>query len=276
MSRETQVEEHWAQGEVYPRIVSALRAAGKSLDSLTIDDLAPIDHFHARGFTATVELGDHLPVGPGDHVLDIGCGVGGPARYFAKRFGCRVSGVDITRPFVDAAQKLTALLHMTDQVLIQHGDGQRLPFPDGMFDGAYSQHVTMNVPDRDQFFAEAWRVLRPGAFFAITEHGLGPVGKPHYPLPWTTDGTGEWLVTPEHTRELLAQAGFDDVRIDDTGPEYVASYRQMSAVAEQGPLPPLGLHVLIGTDSVLRARNSMRNIEERRTHPVRVICRKPA
>ncbi len=276
MIHETQVEEHWAQGDVYSRIVSALQAAGKSLDSLTIDDLAPVDHFHARGFPATVELGDHLPVNTGDHVLDIGCGVGGPARYFAQRFGCRVSGVDITRPFVDAANKLTVLLHMTDQVFVQHGDGQRLPFTDGTFDGAYSQHVTMNVPDRGQFFAEAWRVLRPGAFFAITEHGLGPAAHLHHPVPWSADGTGEWLVTPEQTRELLTEAGFDDIKIEDTGPKYVAFYSKMIAAAEQGALPPLGLHVLLGEDTLLRARNSMRNIEERRTHPAQVICRKPA
>ena len=275
MTHQKQIEDHWAHGDAYSRVAAAVKAAGKSLDSLTIDDLAPVDHFHARGFPATVELADQLPVNPGNHLLDIGCGVGGPARYFAQRFDCRVSGIDITRPFVEAANKLTALLHMTAQVFIQHGDGQRLPFPDAMFDGAYTQHVTMNVPDRAQFFAETWRVLKPGAFFAITEHGLGPVGNLHYPVPWTTDGTGEWLVPPERTRELLTAAGFDDIKIEDTGPKYVAFYTKVIALEEQGALPPLGLHVLLGDDTVLRARNSMRNIEERRTHPAQVICRKP-
>ncbi len=276
MVRETQVEQHWANGEVYSRIVSALQAAGTSLDSLTIDDLAPVDHFHARGFPATVDLADHLPVRSGDHVLDIGCGVGGPARYFAQRFDCTVSGVDITRPFVDAANMLSALLGMTDRVFVRHGDGQWLPFTDGVFDVAYTQHVTMNVPDRGRFFAEAWRVLRPGAFFAITEHGRGPAGHLRYPVPWSVDGAGEWLVTPEQTRELLTEAGFADIAIEDSGPEYVAFYGKMIAAVERGGFPALGLHVLLGQDALLRARNSMRNIEEGRTHPVQVICRKPA
>ena len=125
---------------------------------------------------------------------DIDCGLGGPARYFALRFQCRVSGIDITPPFVEAANKLTSLLGMDRQVTIEHGDGQRLPYPDRVFDGAYTQHVTMNVADRAQFFGETYRLLKPGAFFALTEHGLGPTGNPHYPLPWSMDASGAYLM----------------------------------------------------------------------------------
>jgi len=160
MSPATSIADHWSDRDVYGLIVSALERASKSLDSLTVEDLAPIDHFHARGFPATVDLADRLPVEPGDHLLDIGCGVGGPARYFAQRFGCKVSGIDITGPFVEAANKLTALLDMGDRVFIEQGDGGRLPYDDDCFDGAYAQHVTMNVAGRPRFFGEAWRVLK--------------------------------------------------------------------------------------------------------------------
>jgi SAM-dependent methyltransferase len=173
----TAVAEHWASGDVYGRIVTALHAAGKSLDALTIEDLAPVDHFHARGLPATIELGDSLPARAGDHLLDVGCGLGGPARYFARRFGCRVSGIDVTGPFIDAGRRLTELLGMGAVVDLRQGDGQALPYGDGTFDGGYAQHVTMNVPDRPSFFGEAWRVIRPGGFFAITEHGRGNAGR---------------------------------------------------------------------------------------------------
>ncbi len=185
MSSEHAIANHWGKGNVYALIVSALEKTSKSLDALTVNDLAPVDHFHARGFPATVELGDRLPIAAGHHILDIGCGLGGPARYFAQRFQCRVSGVDITQPFVEAAIQFTQLLAMDDRVTIAHGDGYQLPYENGVFDGAYSQHVTMNVADRGRFFAEAYRVLKPGAFFAITEHGLRPTGNPHYPTPWS-------------------------------------------------------------------------------------------
>jgi SAM-dependent methyltransferase len=269
------IADHWADRDVYGLIVSALERASKPLDSLTVEDLAPVDHFHARGFPATVELADRLPVEPGYHLLDIGCGVGGPARYLAQRFGCRVSGIDLTGPFVEAANKLTALLGMDDRVFIEQGDGERLPYEDGSFDGAYAQHVTMNVADRPRFFGEAWRVLKPGGFFALTEHGLGPIGSPHHPLPWSEDRTGEFLVTPSKTRELLAAAGFADVEIEDTGPKYLEAYRAALELADRGEPPALGLHVLIGPTAPEKMRNSARNIEEGRTHPVQVVCRKP-
>jgi SAM-dependent methyltransferase len=276
VSSAASIADHWADRDVYGLIVSALERASMSLDSLTVEDLAPVDHFHARGFPATVDLADRLPVEPGFRLLDIGCGVGGPARYFAQRFGCQVSGIDITVPFVEAANRLTALLGLDDRVFIERGDGVRLPYDDDSFDGAYAQHATMNVADRPRFFGEAWRVLKPGGFFALTEHGLGPVGSPHHPLPWSEDGTGEFLVAPAETRALLAAARFVDIEIEDTGAKYLAAYRSALQRADRGELPALGLHVLMGPTAPEKMRNSARNIDEGRTHPVQVVCRKPA
>jgi SAM-dependent methyltransferase len=188
VSQAASVADHWADRDVYGLIVSALERASKSLDSLTVEDLAPVDHFHARGFPATVDLADRLSVEPEDHLLDIGCGVGGPARYFAQRFGCKVSGIDITGPFVEAANKLTALLDMDDQVFIEQGDGERLPYDDGSFDGAYAQHVTMNVADRKRFFAEAWRVLKPGGSSRSPSTASAPWAGPTIPCPGRRTG----------------------------------------------------------------------------------------
>lgn len=269
------IAEHWGRGDVYGLIISALAKAGKPLEGLTVEDLAPVDHYHARGFPATVELADRLPIRPGDHILDIGCGVGGPARYIAQRFGCRVSGLDITEPYVQAANKLTALLRMEGQVQVLLGDGQKLPYGDACFDGAYALHVTMNVADRPRFFAEAWRVLRPGAFFALTEHGLGPEGNPHHPVPWSEDGSGAYLVTPQQTQALLQGAGFTGVEVEEAGAKYLAGYRRAVQLAERGQLPPLGVHLLMGENAVLKMSNAARNIEEGRTRPIEVICRKP-
>ena len=275
MSEAASIAEHWGTGDVYALIISALESSSKSLESLRVEDLAPIDHFHARGFSATVELGDRLPVEPGDHILDIGCGWGGPARSFAERFDCRVSGIDITEPFVEAGKKLTALVGLGERVVIEQGDGHQLPYGDGVFDGAYSQHVTMNVANRPRFFAEAWRVLKPGGFFVLTEHGLGPVGGLHHPVPWSEDGSGEWLATPAQTAELLAAAGFDDIEVEDTRTKYLEAYHHVIALAERGELPPFGVHLLMGETAPQKVRNAARNIEEDRTRPVQVLCRKP-
>jgi SAM-dependent methyltransferase len=184
MDDKNAIADHWGKGDFYALIMSALEKAGKSSDALTVEDLAPVDHFHARGFP--IDLADHLPVKPDHHILDIGCGVGGPARYIALRFQCRVRGIDITPGLVEAANKLTSLLGMEDQVTIEHGNGQRLPYSDGVFDGAYTQHVTMNVADRTQFFGEAYRVLKPGAFSRSQSMVWDPPGIPTIPYrgPW--------------------------------------------------------------------------------------------
>ncbi|MEK6594106.1 MAG: class I SAM-dependent methyltransferase [Pseudomonadota bacterium] len=275
MANKKTIADHWGKGDVYGLIVSALGKMSKSLDALTVEDLAPVDHFHARGLPATVELADRLPIKAGQHVLDIGCGLGGPARYMAKRFQCKVSGLDITEPFVEAANKLTALLRMEHQVKIRLGDGEHLPYPDAFFDGAYTQHVTMNVPDRPRFFGEAYRVLKPGAFFALTEHGLGPKGNPHHPVPWSADGSGAYLVTPSETRAFLEKAGFEDIVVENTGSKYVTAYKAAMEKSEKGDLPPLGTHILMGETALQKTRNSARNIEEGRTHPLMLVCRKP-
>ena len=275
MTNQNDISGFWAKGDTLGRVLNALEKAGLSLDRLSIEELAPVDHFHARGLPATVDLADRLLIERGQHILDIGCAVGGPARYMADRFGCRVSGIDITPDFIKAGKELNRLTGNVDQVDVRIGDGVALPFEDSFFDGAYTQHVTMNVADRAAFFAEAFRVIKPGGFFALSEHGLGPKGEPIYPLPWAGEPATSFLKTRAETEALLSDAGFGRIETIDTGPKYVEAYKTILAKIEADGPTVLGPHVIGGDDMPMRAANSTRSIEEGRTFPIEVVCTKP-
>ena len=180
----TDIENFWTRGDLYSRINQAMSDSGLNNKKLEIEDLFPIDQYHARGIGATKDLGKRMPITKNQKILDVGCGLGGPARYYAKEFKCHITGVDITPSFIEIGNNFNRLTSMSTMVDLYVGNGEKLEFEDEVFDGAYSQHVTMNISDRMKFFSEIYRVLKKGSFFAFTEHGLGPEGDPIFPLPW--------------------------------------------------------------------------------------------
>ena len=159
---------HYASTGITARILTALRAVNGRDVPITPDTLAPIDHFNGKGVVATEELTAPLPPKASDHLLDIGCGIGGPARWIAAKYGCRVTGVDLTAEFCEAARELNSLCGLTDRVEILHGSALSLPLPDNSVDRAYSQAALMNVSDKSGAFREAFRVLRPGGLLALS------------------------------------------------------------------------------------------------------------
>lgn len=275
MSHEAAVRAHYGRGRLYEAIMEALAAAGKDVRRLTPADLAPIDHFHGRGVAATAEMADLLPVSPGDRLLDIGSGLGGPARYMAGRFGCHVTGIDLTEEFCETARRLAECVGMSEQVSFRQGSATALPFPADGFDAAYTQNVSMNIADKARFHAEAFRVIRRGGHFALSEVTLGGGGDPVYPTPWSDDGATSHLSTEAETLAGLEGAGFHILSVADKTEASIASHRLMrERIAREGP-PPLGTYIVMGEGAREKGRNSARNVEEGRTKPVEILCRKP-
>ncbi|MPY76401.1 MAG: methyltransferase domain-containing protein [Alphaproteobacteria bacterium] len=275
MTDDAAVRAHYGRDSLYDDIVEALTAAGKDIRRLTARDLAPIDHFHGRGIEATEELADMLPVSPGDRLLDIGSGLGGPARYMAERFGCHVTGIDLTEPFCEVARRLTDCVGMSGRVAFRQGSATDLPFGADSFDAAYTQNVSMNIADKGRFHAEAFRVIRAGGHFALSEVTLGDGGDPIYPTPWSDDGATSFLAAGEETIAGLERVGFQLLSVIDKTAASIASHERMrERIAQEGP-PRLGVHVIMGPSAREKGRNSVRNVVEGRTKPIEILCRKP-
>nr|WP_294508461.1 methyltransferase domain-containing protein [uncultured Rhodopila sp.] len=260
------VADHYAQDGLLERILDALKREGIPIDRLTIDDLAAVDEFHSRGRRGTEELARMLAPLPSDHVIDIGSGIGGPARYLAATFGCRVTGVDLTPAFVAAATGLTKLVSLSDRADFRAGSALALPFPDASFDRAWSQNVAMNIADRPGFYAEMRRVLKPAGRLAIQEVAQGPGGDLMLPVMWASRPDLSFLRPPEETRALLEAAGFAVLEWEDKS---AAALAEAAAERERlragGAVSQLGIHVIVGPSAREKMRNGQRNQEERRT-----------
>ncbi|HYZ43154.1 MAG TPA: class I SAM-dependent methyltransferase [Stellaceae bacterium] len=260
---ENSVETHYTRSDLGAAILAALKATGKDLDRLTPDDLAPVDEFHGGQRSATVRLAELVGFTGTERVLDVGSGLGGPSRYLASRYGCRVSGVDLTAEFVRVAEMLTRLTGLVEKVDYRQGDALALPFEDRGFDVVWSQNAAMNIADRDRLYREMRRVLRPGGRLALQEVAAGPGGPPHFPVQWAREPSISFLLTPEETRQKLETAGFRVLTWQDTTQATLAA--QTRARHADGMPPPLGIHLILGEDWRGMARNSARNLEEQRT-----------
>ena len=258
------VEEHYTSADLGAAILAALRAAGKDIEHLSPDDLAPVDEFHGGQRPATVRLATLLGLTGKERVLDVGSGLGGPSRYLASHYGCRVSGVDLTAEFCRVAEMLTRLLKLETLVDYRQGNALALPFADMSFDVVWSQNAAMNIADRDRLYREMRRVLKPGGRLGLQEVALGPGGAPHYPVPWAKEPSISFLLTPEATRERLDAAGFRVVQWQDTTEASLAAAQARSRSAAADQPPPLGTHLILGQHWQEMAKNSTRNLEEGR------------
>jgi SAM-dependent methyltransferase len=254
------VREHYSASGLANRIKSALTTIVPDGQPLTVDELAPLDQFHIRGMLATAELASAAGVEPSTHVLDVGCGIGGPARSVAATFGCNVIGVDLSPGFIEAAIYLTARCGLSDRVTFQVGNALHLPFEDAAFDVVFLQHVAMNIADRAALYTEVHRILTPGGRFATYDLVLGD-GDVVYPVPWARDASTSFLLRERDTRVTLEQGGFTPILWHD---DSEIAFDWFKTTMTGPPQNGLSLGVVMGPDFREMTGNLARNLREKR------------
>ena len=258
--RTTEVQAHWTRRGVLARIDAALTEMGYDPQNLTPEILSTVEHLHSGGLATTRDQAERVALTQGSRVLDIGCGIGGPARYLAHTYGCRVDGIDLTPELIETGQVLTKRCGLADRVVLRRGNALDPPYADQAFDVVWCQNVTMNIEDKARFVAGVYRVLKPGGLFTSTEYSIGPGGDIIFPLPWAYDPSISFLDTEDVMRAHFRTAGFRILEWMNYSNTVIEHHERMLAA----PPNKLSNQLISGEDIQERQRNTRRNLAEER------------
>ena len=266
---EAAVTRHYGAPGVEDRLVQAAASLGLDPDNLAWQDLAAADELHVGGVPASLQLAEAAGIGPGTVVLDIGSGIGGPARAFAGQFGARVMGIDLTPEFVDAAAALSRRCGFEDQVQFAVANALEMPFADSSFDAATMLHAGMNIPQKQRLFTEVARVLTDGASFAVYDIMAGPAGDPAYPLPWATAPDHSFVSSPDEYLAAGLAAGFQAGSSTDLSAAAI-EFMERGRSALENP-PAMGLHLILGPGATERMANLVAGFRSGALQAVQII-----
>lgn len=263
------VATHYGSGDLVERVRQALVDAGKDPDHLTLDDLTMMEEFHTLGRLATLALADAAGVRAEDRVLDVGAGIGGPARLLASMYGCSVATVDLTPEFCDIARWLNTATGI-EGIDVRCASALELPFDDGTFDLVWTQHVQMNIAEKAAFYAELARMMAPSGRVAQWEIAAGPEQPLQFPVPWSDTPELSHLVTPDELLAAAAEAGLQPLLWEDHTDEAVEFFQAIAAApAAEGP-NPIGVQVFV-PDFPAKAANMVTNLQEGRVRLIRGV-----
>jgi ubiquinone/menaquinone biosynthesis C-methylase UbiE len=246
MEVEGEVARHYAHSDLTATVLAALRGDGKDTDALTTADLGGVDEFHLGWGPQTVAFAKTLGLKPGMAVLDVGSGIGGPARHFAEAYGCEVTGIDLTPAFVELANELTARTGLAGHARFVNGSALAMPFETASFDLATMIHVGMNIGDKPALFREVRRVLRPGGRFVVYDVMRAREGDLPMPMPWAETLSTSFVETPGTYRALLEAAGFRVTQDRDWTAFVLEAAAKLRERAATAGAPAAGLQLLMG------------------------------
>ena len=275
MVDENVVSEHYKHSQLLELIENGLKEIGKSKDSATVEDLAPVDEFHIGGRAATEHLMKQLAFNQSDKILDVGCGLGGASRFIAKTYQNSVTGIDLTDDYVTVGNTLSAWVGLNDSVSLHQGSALNMPFKEASFDGAYILHVGMNIEDKDTLFSQISRVLKSRSKLGVYDIMRTSEGTLSYPVPWASDDSFSFLAQSEEYSALLENAGFKIECVNNRKDFALGFFKQLKEKTEanNGP-PPLGLHLLMESTTPVKIKNVIENMVNGLISPVEMVAQK--
>jgi sarcosine/dimethylglycine N-methyltransferase len=261
-----QVVSHYRQFNRAQAALDALQTRGRDIDRLTPSDLEPFDNLHTSGAAATVRLITLLDAKPDWRVLDIGSGLGGPARMLNDRSGASVDGLELTPAFIAAAQDFSRRTGQADTVQFHQASTDGIPFADATFDAAWHIHTSMHIPDKARFYREVARVLKPGGRFAMYDPVAGS-GELRFPVPWSETSVTSFLVTQDAHVASIGAAGLVPLKVEDVTAEGLAWFASLKGLPSALPPEP---------HFAAMAANHRANLESGAVRLLRALFEKPA
>lgn len=262
---------HYSDARLLARIHAALEAAGIDKDRIDPDALAPIEEFHIGGRKATEYAVSCMNIDSSHRILDVGCGIGGAARYLAHNIGCNVNAIDLTPEYISVARTLSLATRLNGRINFEVASALDMPFDSGSFDAALTLHVAMNIPDRPALYREIARVLKPGATLCLYDVMRKSDQPLAFPVPWAESESVSHLKSPQQMHSLLADAGFEVREVSDRTAFALDFFKQALGNAAGAP-PPLGVHLIMGEAAREKLGNTLRNIEAGCIAPVQMLA----
>lgn len=256
----THIKNHYTKAQLFEDILERLKLQGIDPGSITRSDLSGVDEFHVRGAEVSREIAKEINLN-GSRVLDVGCGIGGPARMLADEFNCEVTGIDLSHEFILTARKLSALIGLSDKTEFIQGDALELPFENGSFDVAWTQHVQMNIGDKSGFYSEISRVLTGNGTFVYYDIFRTGKDELEYPVPWANDPSINFLGTILNMDTILRNLGFAKIQTTDQTENAIAFFSAMFERNNNAGPKRVGLDLLMGDSTPEKFGNLLKGLK---------------
>jgi len=269
------ISEHYTHGDLLSSIEVAVSKLGKTINNVSVEDLGPVDEFHIGGRLATANFLNRLNFSDRNHILDIGCGLGGAARFVASKYNVKVTGIDLTQEYIQTGNTLSAWVGLEKQITLKQENALSMSFKDHSFDGAYMLHVGMNIENKEKLFSEIFRLLKPGSIFGIYDIMKDMEGDVTYPVPWASVHETSKLSTPSEYKKALINSGFNIIEEDNRRDFALNFFKELRLRNEaNGGPPPLGLHTLMKESTPIKLKNMLDGIAANYIAPIEIIVQK--